>query len=158
MINVLGWTLRAPSVFTRLVLAVSVSTALMVADHKGGHTERIRAALTVALYPLQKLASVPSAIGSGIADLFTGKRALEADNTRLRVEVLHKDERLQQFEALEQENERLRKMLGSATRVAERALAAELIEVSPEPFSRKILIAKGERSEERRVGKECRAR
>jgi rod shape-determining protein MreC len=35
-------------------------------------------------------------------------------------------------------------MLGSATRVAERALAAELIEISQEPFARKIVIARGE--------------
>src|SRR5205085_2157804 len=143
--NVLGWTIRAPSVLTRLVLTVGVSTALMVADHKGNHVERIRSTLTVALYPLQALAGMPSAIATGVVDLFSTKSELREDNARLREEQNQLLARLQQFDTLEEENYRLRQMLGSATRVADRALAAELIEVSTEPFSRKILVAKGER-------------
>jgi rod shape-determining protein MreC len=145
MIRVYGWTLRAPSVVTRVVLAVAVSVSLMVADHKGNHLGRIRGALTVLLYPLQALAGVPSAIGSGVVGFFTDKRTLEASNAKLREEQALLQARLQQFDSLEQENTRLRQMLGSATRVAERALAAELIEVSPEPFTRRILIARGQR-------------
>jgi rod shape-determining protein MreC len=144
MIKVYGWTLRAPSVFTRLVLAVAVSVTLMVADHKGHHLERIRGALMIVLTPLQWLAGAPSAIGAGTVGFFTDKRTLELSNAKLREEQALLQARLQQFETLEQENARLREMLGSATRVSERALAAELIEISQEPFTRKILIAKGE--------------
>ncbi len=145
MINVLGWTIRAPSALSRLILTLGISTALMVADHKGNHVERVRSTLTIALYPLQALASVPAALGIGVMEFFTGKRELREDNARLRTEEGLMLARLQQFETLEEENRRLRQMLGSATRVAERALAAELIEVSTEPYSRRILIAKGER-------------
>jgi rod shape-determining protein MreC len=144
MINVYGWTIRAPSVFTRLVLSVAVSIGLMVADHKGNHLERIRGALVILFYPLQAVAGVPAAIGHGIGNLFASKSALEEANTKLRDEQLQMQARLQQFEAVEQENNRLRQMLGSATRVADRALAAELIEISQEPFTRKLLIARGE--------------
>lgn len=145
MINVYGWTIRAPSIFTRLVLAVAVSISLMVADHKGNHLERIRGALTILLYPLQAIAGVPAAIGQGVINLFASKSALEEMNAKLREEQALMQVRLQQFDAVEQENNRLRQMLGSATRVAERALSAELIEISQEPFTRKILIARGER-------------
>jgi rod shape-determining protein MreC len=145
MINVYGWTIRAPSVFTRLVLAVAVSIGLMVADHKGQHLDRIRSALSILFYPLQAVAGLPSAIGHGVAGLFTSKGSLEEANAKLREEQALMQVRLQQFEALEQENQRLRQMLGSATRVAERALSAELIEISQEPFTRKIVIARGER-------------
>ncbi len=145
MIKIYGWTLRAPSVLTRLVLTVAISTALMVADHKGHHLERIRATLTVALYPLQAIAGIPAAIGSGVVGFFTTKQSLEEANTKLRAEQALLLARLQQFDSIDQENTRLRQMLGSAIRVAERALAAELLEVSPEPFTRKILIARGER-------------
>jgi len=145
MINVYGWTIRAPSVFTRLVLAVAVSIGLMVADHKGNHLERIRGALTILLYPLQAVAGIPVAIGHGVASLFASKGSLEEANAQLREQQALMQARLQQFDALEQDNNRLRQMLGSATRVAERALAAELIEISQEPFTRKILIARGER-------------
>lgn len=145
MINVYGWTIRAPSVFTRMVLAVAVSISLMVADHKGHHLERIRDALSILLYPLQAVAGMPSAIGSGVAGFFASKNSLEEANAKLREEQALMQARLQQFDSVEQENQRLRQMLGSATRVAERALSAELIEISQEPFTRKILIARGER-------------
>jgi rod shape-determining protein MreC len=145
MINVYGWTIRAPSAFTRLVLAVAVSIGLMVADHKGHHLERIRSALSILLYPLQAIAGLPSAIGHGTSNFFTSKGSLEETNAKMRQEQLLLQARLQQFESLEQENTRLRQMLGSATRVAERALSAELIEISEEPYTRKILIARGER-------------
>jgi rod shape-determining protein MreC len=49
------------------------------------------------------------------------------------------------LEALEAENKRLRDLLGSAARVADRAVVAELVEVSLEPFTRKIVVAKGSR-------------
>jgi rod shape-determining protein MreC len=145
MINVYGWTIRAPSVFTRMILAVAVSIGLMVADHKGHHLERIRDALSILLYPVQAAAGIPSAIGSGVASFFTSKNKLEEANAVLREEQALMQARLQQFDSLEQENQRLRQMLGSATRVAERALSAEQIEISQEPFARKILIARGQR-------------
>src|SRR5687768_12118467 len=133
MINVYGWTLRAPSVVTRVVLAVAVSVTLMVADHRGQHVERIRGTLTILLTPLQWLAAVASAVGSSVVEFCTSKHRLEEGNAKLREEHALLQTRLQQFESLEQENARLREVLGSATRVAERALAAELIEVSQEP-------------------------
>jgi rod shape-determining protein MreC len=143
MINVLGWTLRAPSPFTRLIFVVGISATLMIADHRGNHLARIRDTLTVVLYPLQALAGVPAAIGSGIAGFFSTKTTLADANTKLGDENLLLRSRLQQFEALEEENNRLRSMLGSAARVAERAMAAELVEVSLEPYARKIVIARG---------------
>ncbi len=145
MINVLGWTLRAPSVVTRLVLVVGMSVGLMIADYKGQHLERIRVGLSIALYPLQVLAAVPAALGSGAVDFFTTKNTLQGSNAKLHEENLALSSKLQQYDALEEENNRLRKMLGSAARVADRALVAELIEVSNEPFTRRILIARGDR-------------
>src|SRR3989344_4185476 len=52
---------------------------------------------------------------------------------------------LQQYGALEQETQRLRGVLGSAARVADRALAADVLEANPEPFTRKIIVSKGAR-------------
>jgi rod shape-determining protein MreC len=146
MINVLGRSIRAPSVLARLVLAAGVSASLMFLDHKGQHLEKIRSALVVLVYPLQLVAGLPAATAAVVADFFTGEHTLKETNERLHAERELLRARLQQFEALEEENNRLRKMLGSATRIADKALAAELLEVSPEPFSRKIIVAKGSRS------------
>jgi rod shape-determining protein MreC len=78
-----------------------------------------------------------------VADYFQSERALRAEIERLRTQQLLLLARLQQFEALEAENERLRKMLGSAARVADRVLAAEVLEVSTEPYTRKLVVNKG---------------
>jgi rod shape-determining protein MreC len=143
MLNVFGRSVRAPSPLTQLILLSTLSVALMSLDHRGHHLEKIRAGLAVMAYPIQVVASAPASAGRGIADFFTTRGSLREDNEKLLAERQLLLARLQQFEALEEENGRLRAMLGSAAQVADKVLAAELIEVSTEPFTRKIMIARG---------------
>lgn len=145
MINVFGRSIGAPSNFTRLILLSALSVALMILDHRGHHLEKIRAGLNVLAYPIQLIASAPAYVGGSISDFFTTRGALRQDNEKLLAERQVLNSKLQQFDALEEENARLRRMLGSAAQVADKALAAELIEVSSEPFTRKIVVAKGSR-------------
>ena len=145
MINVFGWPLRAPSHLTRLILLSALSVALMILDHRGHHLEKIRAGLNVLAYPIQLIAAVPAYVGGSIADFFTTRGTLRQDNEKLLAERQVLNAKVQQFDALEEENARLRRMLGSAAQVADKVLAAELIEVSSEPFTRKIVVAKGGR-------------
>ncbi|UCH53311.1 MAG: rod shape-determining protein MreC [Pseudomonadota bacterium] len=144
MITVFGWSLRAPSQTTRFVFFVGLSIALMVMDHRGQQLEKIRAALSVLAIPVHYVAAAPARIVNGIAEFFTGERALKESIERLRDQNAQMQVRLQQFEALEQENNRLRGMIGSAQRVADAVLAAEVLEVAPEPFTRQIVLARGE--------------
>jgi rod shape-determining protein MreC len=143
MITVFGWSVRAPSQLSRLVILSALSGALMALDHRGQQLESIRAALTTASKPILYIAAAPVRALSAIGEFVTSGGQLRGELDRLAAEREQLHARLQQFEALEVENRRLREMLGSATRVADRALAAELIEVSPEPFSRKIILDKG---------------
>jgi len=145
MINVFGKSIGAPSNLTRLVLLSVLSAALMILDHRGHHLEKIRAGLNVLAYPILLVAEAPAYVGRAVSDFFITRGALRADNEKLLAERQTLLARLQQFDALEQENIRLRRMLGSAEQVADKALAAELIEVSSEPFTRKVVIAKGSR-------------
>ena len=145
MINVFGRSVGAPSHFTRLILLSALSVALMILDHRGHHLEKIRAGLNVLAYPIQLIAAVPAYVGGGIADFFTTRGTLRQDNEKLLAERQALNAKVQQFNALEEENARLRRMLGSAAQVADKAIAAELIEVSSEPFTRKIVVAKGGR-------------
>jgi len=143
MITVFGKPLRGPSPLTRLVLLGLLSAALMMFDHRGQELDRIRAGLMVILYPVQVVAGVPVALYHGLIDLFTTDKDLKEQNERLEAERTQLLVQLQQLDALEAENTRLRAMLGAASRVADRALAAELVEVSTEPFSRRILVRRG---------------
>jgi rod shape-determining protein MreC len=145
MITVFGWSLRAPSQATRFVLLVGLSVALMVLDHRGQQLARIRSALSVLAIPVHYAAALPGRVVDGVSDFLAGERAMRETNSRLRAANDELNARLQQFEALEQENNRLRDMLGSAQRVADQAISAEVLETSPEPFSRHIVLARGER-------------
>jgi rod shape-determining protein MreC len=145
MITVFGWSVRAPSQLTRLVLVGALSGTLMVLDHRGQQLETLRAGLLVAARPIQYAAAAPARAGSAIVEFFTGGRALQAELESLKTERQTLLAHLQKFEALEAENRRLHGMLGSATRVADRALAAELLEVAHDPGSRKIILDKGSR-------------
>lgn len=143
MINVFGRSIRAPSNLTRLILLSALSVALMMLDHRGHHLEKIRAGLNTLAYPIQLIAAAPAYVGRGVADFFTTRGTLHADNEKLLAEQQLLLARQQQFDALEAENERLRRMLGSAAQIADKAVAADLVEVSSEPFTRKVVVAKG---------------
>jgi rod shape-determining protein MreC len=146
MITVFGWSVRAPSQVTRLVVLGALSAGLMVVDHRGQKLEALRAALSTAAYPIQLLAAGPARIGDAVSDFFTGERALRAELAALRAERQTMLARLQLLESLEAENARLRGRLGAAERVADKALAADLLEISHEPFSRKVIVARGARN------------
>lgn len=115
----------------------------MVLDHRYNTLESLRATLSVALYPVQYLASLPASLGESASEAFTSRSELEADRLRLHAENLELRGRLQKFEALEAENMRLRGLLDSSFKVGDRVQIAELIAVEQDPFRQVVLIDKG---------------
>ncbi|MDH3670717.1 MAG: rod shape-determining protein MreC [Gammaproteobacteria bacterium] len=147
MTDLFGRAIRRPSSLTRLVLLVAFSATLMVLDHQGNHLPKIRATLAVLVYPIQFAAALPVRASSWVSELLATEKTLRERNRRLQAERSAHLARLQKLEALEAENARLRDLLGSAERVADRAVVAELVQVSLEPFTRKIVVNKGKRDE-----------
>lgn len=143
MMNSPGGSFHLPSILTRFVVFSVLSVALMTLDHRGQHLEKIRAGLSVLFYPIQIAAALPARAGAAVMDFIGGDHALREKYQRLNDERPLLLAKLEKFEALEEENNHLRSLLGSAERIAERAVVAELIEVSQEPFTRKIVLAKG---------------
>lgn len=127
----------------RAGLLALVSVALMTVDHRQQHLETIRAGISVALYPLQYVVSLPAAVGSWAAESLATRTHLLEENRQLRERQLEMQVRLQKFASLETENARLRAMLQSSTKVAERLLVAELMAVDLDPFKRQVLLNKG---------------
>lgn len=145
MITAFGKSFHGPSALTRFVLLALLSAALMIFDHRGHQLQQLRAALMVVVYPIQVAASIPVEVYNGLVAAFTTDKELKDRNAALEAERQQLLVRLQQFEAIGRENDRLRTMLGAASRVADRVLVAELMEVSLEPFSRRLLIRRGSR-------------
>jgi rod shape-determining protein MreC len=137
--------LRGPSLGLRYVVLAVVAIVIMVADHRQHHLPAVRAALTAAAYPLQWLVDAPFRFAGWVDDTTTTRNTLTASNVELASENLKLKLRLQRFEALEQENARLRAGLGSTARVVQRSLVAEILRVDLDPYRQRVLVNRGSR-------------
>ena len=137
--------IQGPSITTRLVLLVVLSVAMMFLDHRFQQLEKVRAALSVALYPLQYLVNVPAAVGDRVGESLMSREALLEENARLKRQATLLRAQLQKLNALASENQRLRELLQSSRKVGERMLIAELLAVDADPFTHQVGINKGSR-------------
>lgn len=137
---------RGPSPTFRVILAVLVALGLIVADHRQQHLESLRAALALIAYPLQYAANQPVTLVRDTRALLTNQDVLREDNGKLHRENLLLKVRLQQFEALEAENIRLRDLLGSSLDLGERVVIAEIMAVELAPYRQQVMVNKGAKS------------
>ncbi len=136
----------ASSLGLRLVLLSAASLALMLLDHNGSaYLTRFRQAASVIVYPLQTGVDLPFKTWRLAREFFASRYTLVDENARLRNEHLQYDARLQRMAALEAENIRLRAMLDSSDRVADRLLVAEILAVDPDPYRQRFTINRGVR-------------
>jgi len=121
------------------------SLIMMTVDHRQGHLEKVRSALSVFVYPLQYAANLPVTVTDWVSEAFVTRASLMEENARLRDEQLVLSSKVQKVEILKAENERLREMLQSSEKLDERVLIAELLAVDLQPFRHQIVINKGQR-------------
>lgn len=125
------------------MVAALLAIGLIVADHRYRHLDLFRSTLSVVVFPLHYLASLPDTLGRLMEGRLAREEELRARNEALRRENLVLAARLQQLEALEAENMRLRDLLGSAFKLGDRVLIAELMSVDLDPYRQQVLINKG---------------
>jgi rod shape-determining protein MreC len=118
----------------------------MTVDHRYQHLQVVRSSLATATYPLQYLAHLPSAISELLSENLAARSDLLLDNEKLREQSLFSQAKLQRLALLEQENARLRQLLGSPIQTSnEQVLIAEILSVDLHPFRQLITINKGKR-------------
>ncbi|MFK7795279.1 MAG: rod shape-determining protein MreC [Gammaproteobacteria bacterium] len=127
-------------------MLVIVSVVIMTIDHRYQHLQVVRSSLAAATYPLQYLAHLPSAISEIFSENLAARIDLLDDNETLREQALFNQAKLQRLALLEQENARLRELLGSPIQTShEKVLIAEILSVDLHPFKQLITINKGKR-------------
>lgn len=114
-------------------------------DHRHDNLSALRAALSVAVYPVQYLVTLPVRLVDSAAGSLRSRDALQLENDQLRGENLLLRARTQRYAALEQENRRLRELLDSSPVLGEEVVVADVLAVDSNPSSRQILINKGSR-------------
>ena len=121
----------------------------MTIDHRQGHMESVRSFLSTLVYPLQYIVNLPLQAGSWVSHSVVTQKMLLEENDTLREERLILNAKLQKYNILMEENNRLRELLESSVRLGERVervLIAELIAVEMESFRRQIVLNKGQRN------------
>ena len=116
-----------------------LSLVLMTVDHRTDWLIGARALVSTLATPIFAVANVPYA---GF-ELLSGWLFLHAENARLREEILGHAAENQRLEALEEEIDRLRALLGSTGRLRGSSRFAEVIGTSPDPTREQLVVDKG---------------
>jgi rod shape-determining protein MreC len=127
----------------RFFLICAVSLSLMFLDHRDEHLRSIRQAFSVVVYPIQVVVDLPFRGWSWAEQALAERSLLLDENQQLKREHLSSNVRLQQLAALEAENRRLRAMLDSSARIADRVLVAEILAVDLDPYRQRFTINRG---------------
>lgn len=106
-------------------------------------TDDIRAGLTLLLSPVVYLADYPNRTAEDVRQTFKSRAELQSDITRLEEQLLLLKAKTEKMAALTAENNRLRDLLGSAAKLQDNVLVAELIGVDPDPERHEVIIDKG---------------
>lgn len=120
-----------------------LSVALMFMDHTTSWLDSSRSALTIALTPVVVTADLPNRSARGIQDIFSSREDLRKRITGLESELIFLRVKTEKMAALTAENNRLRGLLGSAAKLQDNVLVAELIGVNPDPEEQEVVIDKG---------------
>lgn len=134
---------RGPTLLSRLVLALACSFLLIFIDHRLQAMKPVRLFLNSLVAPVQYLAILPEQLLDGVSESLKTTSQLSDENKRLKRAILELQGEQQQLRFLQNENKRLRELLGSDARDSVRRMVAEVIGVASEPFSQQLVINKG---------------
>ncbi len=135
---------QGPSALSKLVFFSALSLFLMVADMRFRITQPVRAALSTALYPVQWLALQPVRAVRSSSGYLTGLDQANISREQAARKLTLQSLRAGQVEQLLMENTRLRKLLDLRSQLATSVMAAEVLYDAADPYTRKIIIDKGQ--------------
>jgi len=129
------------------MIYILLSIVLMFMDQFGHYVPRIRSAMELAIEPVFHVAGWPSKAFQSL-ELRTRKHSeLVAENQQLIQQLLKVSGSVQTQAALQQENQRLRDLLGATRGRAYLYQFAEIQRVDLDPFSHKIWINRGDKQD-----------
>lgn len=134
---------QGPSALTKLALCSAFALLLMVADSRFKLMQPARAALALVLQPVQRLLLTPVDAWETAGDYLRGTQRAMAAEDQAKRQLAQQAERLSRAEALQAENERLRKLLGLQPGLSVPSIPAEVLFEAPDPFSRRVVIDRG---------------
>ncbi|MEM7366718.1 MAG: rod shape-determining protein MreC, partial [Pseudomonadota bacterium] len=134
--------LRQITPFYRFLFLLVLSVAMMIIDHRTDSFRLLRTVGSVVTVPFYTLVSAPDTLMGKVKSYYPDD-SLYREHEQLREELLVVQTRLQRFDALVAENDRLTKLLSASRRSREDVLLTNIIDVGLEPFSHRVVIDRG---------------
>lgn len=135
---------RGPSLQFRLVLSILLSLSLMYADSRSAGFANFRSAyLDTAVSPFYYFANLPSSMLGSVSENVVSRDQLQQENRALNNELLLKNSEILLLHQLQQENARLRELLGSPLRQDEYKMVAQVLSADSDPYTDQLIINKG---------------
>src|SRR5580704_6400009 len=134
---------RVTGLLFRCVLYSLLALALIIIDKRYDHLGKIRRLLSVVAYPVQIAVASPFEGWHWFRDSVTTRDALRADKTKLEAELRVAQFRLQRYEALEAETQRLRALRENTAGVTDRFVIGDVMNVDLDAFRERVLVDKG---------------
>jgi rod shape-determining protein MreC len=129
----------------RALAFILLAVCIMFADNRFDYLDKVRYGLGFATTPVYWVADIPTRVSFWIDDVFVSRTDLLEENAQLREELLLAQRELQLMESLASENSRLLQLQEASAVINGEVLPAEIINVSPDPFSKRVLVNKGAR-------------
>ncbi len=125
------------------MVAVVLSVVLLVVDQRTNHLRGVRAVLSVAVYPVQSLVSLPLQLLDQAFKYSISYSKLQEENASLKQQALLQKTNLLKLTTLEKENIRLRALLEKSYKLGEQVMVAELLAVNQAPYEHIVVVDKG---------------
>ena len=134
---------RGPSAVARLVFFSVLSLLLLFVDARYRYLESTRQVIAAIIYPLQRLTTLPGTLWHDGSEYLSLQRHLVAQNEQLRLQHDADAARLNQFEAVLNENDQLRALLEIKQRTDYTVRTAQIVYLERDIFKRKLLVDAG---------------
>ncbi len=134
---------RGPLSLGGFLFYAGLSIVVMWLDQRYDYLAGVRRGLSIAGYGVEVTVNTPFLAWRGISDYFATRGRLLKENDELRSHQRETDLKLQRFDALEQENLRLRGLRMSTEQIAQKFLVGEIMQVDLDPYRHRVRINKG---------------
>ncbi len=134
---------RTTGLLLHCVLYCLVALALIIVDKRYDHLGKIRRVLSVVAYPVQIAVASPFEGWDWFRESVSSRAVLRADKAKLEAQLRLAQFRLQRYEALEAESQRLRALRSSTAGVADRFVIGNVMDVDLDAFRERVLVDKG---------------
>jgi rod shape-determining protein MreC len=129
----------------KLLAFLLLAVALMMADHRGQHLSTLRGWASLVAEPLYWIAASPVHLARGMHDAFTTRQHLTAEFRRVEDDLLVARARLARLEAVQRENEALRRLLQGTRGLSLSVQLADIVDVELDPFRHRVALGLGAR-------------